>query len=265
MAAVGAIITAGCGGSADSSSEDASGGGGLKGETIAVAFDVDGPPFAYVEGGSEPVGFDVDIIEEVAQRSGFELKKISLPFDGVLPALQAKQVEIAAAAISITDEREQVVLFSTPYYQTGITLATTPANTEIQTIDDLKGRSVAVRTGSSNSLYVEALAFADDIEIHRYNSTNDQLQAVLSGVDDAAVNDGSILDYYIAQKGKGKLEVRGPLLNTDNYGYAVSKDRKDLKKAIDDALIAMASDGTYAKIYQKYFAKEPAALPGDIG
>lgn len=260
MVVTGSILLAACGGSGGSS--DAA--DGLKGQTIAVAFDADAPPFAFVDNG-KPAGFDVDLITEVSKRAGFKLKTSSLPFDGILPALQAKQVQIGAASISITAAREKVVSFSTPYFQTGIALATTPDNTEVKTIEDLKGRSVAVRTGSSNSLYVEALPFAKKIDIHRYNNTNDQVQAVLGGIDDAAVNDGVIFDYYIATKGKGKLEVRPPLLNTDNYGYAVPKNRPDLKKAIDEALIAMAADGTYTKIYQEYFAKDPDKLPGDIG
>lgn len=237
MALAGSILVTACGGSSDSLA-----GEGLEGKTITVAFDADSPPFAYVEDG-KPAGFDVDVMDEVAKRSGFTLQKSSLPFDGILPSLQANQAQIGAAAISITDEREKVLQFSTPYYQTGIALATKPDNTEVKSVEDLKGRSVAVRTGSSNSLYVEALPFADEIEIHRYNNTNDQLQAVQSGVDDAAVSDGVIFDYYIAQTGKGKLEVRPPLLNTDNYGYAVSKDRDDIKQAIDDALLAWRPTG----------------------
>lgn len=260
IAVAGSILLAACGGSG--SSGDAA--DGLEGQTIAVAFDADSPPFAFVNKG-KPAGFDVDLITEVAKRAGFKVKSSSLPFDGILPALQAKQALIGAASISITPAREKVVAFSTPYFQTGITLATKPDNTTVRTIEDLKGRSVAVRTGSSNSLFVEGLPFAKKIEIHRYNNTNDQVQAVLGGIDDAAVNDGVIFDYYIATKGKGKLEVRPPLLNTDNYGYAVPKNRPDLKKAIDDALIEMAADGTYAKIYNEYFAKDPEKLPGDIG
>lgn len=259
-ATVAAALLAGCGGSSEGSGRS---GDTVEGQTISVAFDADSPPFAFVEGG-EPAGFDVDVMDEVAERAGFTLNKTSLPFDGILPALQARQAQIGAAAISIRADREEVVSFSIPYFQTGIALATTPDNTEVRTAEDLKGRSVAVRTGSSNSLYVEGLPYADEIDIHRYNNTNDQLQAVLSGVDDAAVSDGVIFDYYIATTGQGELEVRPPLLTTDNYGYAVAEDRPELKEAIDEALLAMAEDGTYAEIYSKYFAKEPNNLPGEI-
>lgn len=257
LAAASAIALTACGGSTPSDE-------GLQGQTVVVAFDSDSPPFTAMENGTLS-GFDVDVMDEVAKRSGFTLEKRPLPFDGVLPSLLAGQAQIGAASMSITEQRQKVVDFSTPYFQTGIVLATRP-DSPVQSVEDLRGRSVAVRTGSNNSLYMEQLPFADEIEIHRYNTTNEQLTAVLSGVDDAVANDGSILDFYITKQGAGKLEVRGPLLTTDNYGYAVPKDRTDIKEAIDTALMAMVEDGTYAAIYRKYFGKDPdtAALPGNL-
>jgi glutamine transport system substrate-binding protein len=259
LVAASALALTGCGSSPSERSAE-----GLKGQTIAVAFDSDGPPFVISDNGTLS-GFDVDIMDEIAKRSGFTLERKPLPFDGVLPALLAGQAQIGAAAISITDKRKEVVDFSTPYFRTGIVLATRP-DSLVQTVEDLKGRSVAVRTGSNNSQYIEQLPFASEIEIHRYNTTNEQLTAVLSGVDDAVANDGSILDFYIAKQGQGKLEVRGPLLTEDDYGYAVPKDRPDVREAIDTSLLAMVADGTYSKIYQKYFGKEPEAssLPGKL-
>ncbi|MFI9630630.1 substrate-binding periplasmic protein [Streptomyces sp. NPDC052042] len=236
----------------------------LSGTTLKVAFDVDGPPFAYVKGGSTPQGFDVDVIEEVARRTGFTVEKTALPFDGILPALQAGQVQIAAAAISITEERAKSVRFSTPYFQTGLTLAVKPSTTGIEKMEDAQGKKLAVRTGASSSLYVESLDYADKITLHRYNSTNDVLQAVISGVDDVLVNDRSILDHYVAQRGKGQITVVGPLLTKDNYGYAVPRNRPDIQEALDSAIRAMAEDGTYTKIYEKYFGKTPDVLPGNI-
>jgi glutamine transport system substrate-binding protein len=259
LVAASALTLTGCGSSPSERSAE-----GLKGQTIAVAFDSDSPPFTAVENRTLS-GFDVDIMDEVAKRSGFTLERKPLPFDGVLPALLAGQAQIGAASISITDKRREVVNFSTPYFRTGIVLATRP-DSPVQGVEDLKGRSVAVKTGSNNSLYMEQLPFAAEIEIHRYNTTNEQLTAVLSGIDDAAANDGSILDFYIAKQGEGKLEVRGPLLTEDNYGYAVPKDRPEVKEAIDTSLLSMVEDGTYSKIYQKYFGKEPEAssLPGKL-
>jgi glutamine transport system substrate-binding protein len=258
LAAVSTIALAGCG-SSDTSSKD-----GLVGQTIAVAFDSDSPPFIASANGTLS-GFDVDVMEEVAKRSGYTVEQKPLPFDGVLPSLLAGQAQVGAASISITDERKKVVDFSTPYFQTGIVLASRP-DSAVQRVEDLKGRSVATRTGSNNTMYMEQLPFASEIQIHQYNTTNEQITAVLSGVDDALANDGSILDYYIAKEGQGKLEVRGPLLTHDNYGYAVRKDRPEIKEAIDKSLLAMVADGTYAAIYRKYFGKDPesAALPGNL-
>lgn len=259
LVAASALALAGCGSSPSERSAE-----GLRGQTIAVAYDADSPPFITVEGRTLS-GFDVDVIDEVSKRSGFTLEQKPLPFDGVLPAILAGQAQIGAASMSITDKRREVVDFSTPYFRTGIVLATKP-DSPVQSVEDLKGRSVAVKTGSNNSLYMEQLPFASEIQIHRYNTTNEQLTAVLSGIDDAVANDGAILDFFIAKQGAGKLEVRGPLLTKDNYGYAVPKDRPDVKEAVDTSLLAMVEDGTYSKIYQKYFGKEPEAssLPGNL-
>ena len=263
LAAALAVGLSACGATAtpspDKNSEE-----GLSGQEIAVAFDVNGPPFAYVESGDKVAGFDVDLLDEIAKRNNFTLKKSAMPFDGILAALQANQSTVGSGGMTITDERKKVVLFSTPYFQTGMALATKPDASLIETVEDLKGKSVAVRTGSTHALYLESLPFADEIKIHTYDSTNDQFQAVISGIDDAGMNDKAFIDFYIAQRGGNQLEVVGELLTKDNYGFPILMDRSDVKTTIDETLIEMANDGTYARMYEKYFGVEPDLLPGDI-
>lgn len=271
LALVAVLATIGCGSNDSSSSTSASGGGsstaasqdGLGGRTVKVAFDVDDPPFSYDDDG-QPTGFDVDVINAIAEDQNFKIDGKSMTFDAIIPALQAGQVDVAEAAITIKPEREKIIDFSIPYFQTGLSLVTTPENKAIAKAEDLKGRSLAVRNGSSTAMWAEALPFHDQVDIKRFVNNNDQLQAVMSGVTDAGVNDRAILQYFISQRGEGKLVLSSGLLSTENYGIAVAKGNEDILKAINEGLANITADGTYTQIYEKWLGEKPLALPGEI-
>ncbi|MEJ5228363.1 MAG: transporter substrate-binding domain-containing protein, partial [Pseudothermotoga sp.] len=84
-------------------------------KTVTVGTSADFPPFEYMENG-QFVGFDMDLMREIAKLAGFELKFVDMSFDSLIPALRAGQVDVVAAAMTITDERKQVVDFSQPYW-----------------------------------------------------------------------------------------------------------------------------------------------------
>jgi glutamine transport system substrate-binding protein len=255
------LVLSGCGNSDSSDKPASAGSAGSGSQTVKVVYDIDAPPFSQSKA-DKPVGFCVDVMREVAKRENLKLEESLMPWDGIIPALKAHQVDIIGAATTITEERKQSITFSMPYLATGLAMVTTPAKDNVTGPESLSGKKVAVRTGSSGALAVQELSNAKKIKIQTYANTNDLLQAVESGIADVTVQDEGIMQYYIQQRGGDKLQVSGPLLTHENYGFPVANDA--LLKKVNDGLTKMTADGTFAKLYEKWFGKTPEKQPGDI-
>ena len=199
----------------------------------------------------------------IAEEANFEIEYRPMDFNGIIPALQANQVDMSIAAMTIKPEREEVIDFSIPYFRTGLVLAVKPDNNTIVNPEDLKGHTIAVKIGTSGEAYIRELPYADEIKIDTYDSNNDAYMAVINGNADATINDDSTLKYYIASQ-PGNLKIVGELLTGDDYGIAVPSGQTETLKAVNDALLKLAKDGTYDEIYEKWFGVKPDLRPGEF-
>src|SRR5690625_4843581 len=124
-------------------------------DSYVVVSDTSFVPFAFEEGG-EFVGFDMDMINTIADRVGFEIEQETTNFDGIIPGLQTGSFEIAIAGIGITEERAEIIDYTSPYYMSGLRIAVPIDDEEIQGVEDLEGATIATRLGSTSAAYIEA-------------------------------------------------------------------------------------------------------------
>ena len=120
-----------------SSGDGGTTGEGLGGKKLVVAHDVNFPPFEFLKDDTY-TGFDLDLMNEISKVANFEIEYRPMDFNGIIPALQANQVDMSIAAMTIKPEREEVIDFSTAYFRTGLVLAVTPDNNDIVNPEDLK-------------------------------------------------------------------------------------------------------------------------------
>ena len=236
------------------------GDGGAEGElqdSYVVVSDTSFVPFAFEEGG-EFVGFDMDMINTIADRVGFEIELETTNFDGIIPGLQTGSFEIAIAGIGITEERAEIIDYTSPYYMSGLRIAVPIDDTEIESVEDLEGRTIATRLGSTSAAYIE-----ENIEGATANTYEQLDQAYLSvegGGSEAILYDAPNVEYYVATAGEGSLKVTGDLFEAENYGIAVTQGHPELVEAMNEAIAEIIDDGTYAEIYAEWFGEEPAWL-----
>ncbi|WP_394214650.1 transporter substrate-binding domain-containing protein [Brachybacterium vulturis] len=241
---------AACGGSAEESS------GGLQ-DTYVVATDTSFVPFEFKEDG-EYVGFDIDIVNEIADRSGFEIELETTNFDGIIPGLQTGTFDIAIAGITITEDRAEVVDFTSPYYKSGLRIGVPADDTSITGVEDLEGLTIATRLGSTSADYIENNI--DGATPNTYEQLDQAYLSVEGGGSDAVLYDAPNVEYYIKTTGGDSLKIVGELLEAQDYGLAVSQGNEDLLTAMNEALAEMIEDGTYSEIYQEWFGSEPEWL-----
>ena len=239
------------GDAAPDAGEDTAGGGIA--ESYTVATDSSFVPFEFEQDG-EHVGFDIDIVNAIADEVGFEIDLEVTNFDGIIPGLQTGTFDIAIAGITITDERKEAVDFTSPYYKSGIRVGVPVDNTDITSIDDLEGKTVASRLGSAPLDYInENVPSAEALP---FEQLDQMYLAVEGGTADALLYDAPNVEYYISTTGEGKLKAVGDLLEAQDYGLAVSKGNDELVTAMNDALAKIIEDGTYAEIYDEWFGGE---------
>jgi glutamine transport system substrate-binding protein len=226
-----------------------------KGEKIyKVGVDTTYPPFEFKDG-NDYKGIDIDLINAIAKNQGFKIELSPMDFGGIIPAMQANQLDVAIAGMSITDERKKIVDFSDPYFDAGLIVVVKNDNTTIKSADDLKGKTVAVKKGTSGAKFAEDNAAKLGYKVVQFNDSPAMFQEVSNGNADALLEDYPVISYAIAQKDLG-LKTVGDRLNGDQYGIALLKGQNtDLLKKIDAGLAELKKDGTYDKIIKTYLGK----------
>ena len=226
--------------------------GSAQAETLNVATDPSFVPFEMMDQESgEMVGFDMDIIAELAERAGFEYELRTMDFNGIIPAVQTGNVDIAIAGITITDERAEIVDFSDPYYDSGLKILVNADEEGVSEIDDLSGMRIGTKIGSTSYDFLQE-NLGEDAEITPYPGTSDMYMALLGGSVDAAFYDAPNVGYFSQTRGEGKVKVVGPLYEGQQYGIVFVKG-SEWVEPVNEAMAAMKEDGTYDEIHAKWF------------
>nr|WP_154889833.1 transporter substrate-binding domain-containing protein [Paenibacillus xylanexedens] len=251
MASVLALALSACGtakSGEDSSAQSASGSAVTK---YTFGTDATYPPFEFQKDGKY-VGIDIDLMNAIAAEEGFEVEIKPMDFKGIIPAITANQLDGAIAGISITDERKKVADFSEPYYQAGLSLIVNEDNNDIKSPQDLKGKTIAIKKGTSGANLADEYAKTYGATVKYFDDSPSMYQEVANKNADATLEDFPVVSYKIAVDPNSKLKIVGDRLNGDFYGIAVAKGDAELQKKINDGLKKLQANGEYDKIVEKY-------------
>ena len=262
--AAGGLLLTGCGGD-DEPTTEAGGDTGtgapaadlglIQDGTLTVCSDIPYPPFE-VEDPASPSGysgFDMDIMQAIADGLGLELAVQDVGFDPLASGtvLAAGQCDIGASAMTITEERKAALDFSDPYYDSLQSLLV-PPDSDIAAIGDLAGKTVGVQTGTTGQSY--ATENAPDAEIVDFPSDAELWPALQAGNIDAILQDLPVNIEHAKTEG---YQVVEEYPTDEQYGFAFAKGEKTaLLEAVNEQLQTMRDDGSYQEIYDKYFATD---------
>ncbi len=222
MLAVGGV--AGCA-KKDTGGETESGIALVKAGALTTCTHLPYAPFQSKDDTGKVVGFDVDIVELVAKKLGVTQEIIDTPFEGIKSGadLNAGKCDIAAAGMTITDERKQVLDFSDPYFDATQALAVLTGK-EVKTLEELAGKRVGVQGATTGEDYIKAQVAEKslNIEVVSYKDLAAQQQALATGQIEAAVNDLPVWNEYI-KTNPGKVVVATGFDTGEQYGLAIKK------------------------------------------
>jgi len=219
---------------------------------LKVGSDIPFPPFEDFDG-DNVVGFDADLVNEMADRLGLTVEWVDTDFDTIFTQLATGQFDLVASATTITPERAQQVNFTDPYYnaQQALTVNTdlTPG---IRSTDDLgDGNSVAVQTGTTGADWASENLAPNGVDVVEFPGAPDTYNALEAGqVDGVIFDEPSAVEESANRAG---LEVVEVISTNELYGFGVDPERTDLLAALNGAFAAMVGDGTYQGIYDGWF------------
>ncbi|MGP7816459.1 basic amino acid ABC transporter substrate-binding protein [Niallia sp. 01092] len=245
-----ALILSACG-TSKNGSEDANGGTDSK-KTLRVVTEATYAPFEYMDKG-EIVGFDADLIKAAAKEAGYKYEFVHVGFEPMFVEVKDNTADIGAAAITMTNERKQTYDFSVPYFLSTLKILV-PEGSNIKSAKDLTNKVVAVQNGTTGQAAVEKLLGKNNKKIKKYENNNLAIMDLLNGGANAVVADNTVVDEYVKNNSDKKLTViedKGNFVS-EYYGLMFPKGSK-LKADFDKAINTLYENGTYAKIYTKWF------------
>jgi polar amino acid transport system substrate-binding protein len=219
--------------------------------TVRVATDATFPPFELVDEQSKQLtGFDVELMNGIAEKAGFKLEWTNLPFDPMLAGLSECQYDVAIAAITITDERKQSMLFSDPYINAGQIVVVRKGETRIKSKDDLSGLTVGAQLGTTGAIEAQKIP---NVNFKPYDTYDLAFLDLANGQIDAVIADYPTALGFIG-KNPEKLTTVGEVFTEESYGIAICKNRADLVDKINAALKALKDEGFVKQLEQKWLA-----------
>ncbi|MBQ4157995.1 MAG: basic amino acid ABC transporter substrate-binding protein [Clostridia bacterium] len=218
---------------------------------VVVGTNAEFAPFEYFNEAGEIDGFDADLIEMIMTALGYEFEIISIDFDALLPALESGRIDLAIAAMTITEERLENALFSAPYFNASQKIIV-KADSEVSTFSELNGKKIGVQMGTTGDLYVtENLA---DATVERYNKALDAVIDLVAGRLDAVVTDAEPAKVYAAPY--AELKILDENVSEEMYGIAAALGNEELIAAVDSALATIMEGGYYDALYEMWFGEE---------
>jgi polar amino acid transport system substrate-binding protein len=263
-----ALVVTGCGGGGSSTSEttateeSAEGGGATEegggeeeaggGETLTVGSDIPYPPFEQKSKTGGYTGFDVELMEAIGKEIGREPEFIDSSFETIFRDVAQGKFEAVMSAATITPEREKVVAFSLPYYLSEQAILVKEGS-PIKGLADLKGKIVAAQQGTTGLELGKEKAEA--AELRPFPEGPDADNALKAGTVEAVIIDAPVAKQQAEEL--GGIEIVEKVPTDETYGIALAKDNTELVEQINEGLKKTIEDGSYAKVYEKWFKEAP--------
>ena len=214
------------------------------------------PPFFEKQADGKWTGFEVDLANKVCAEMKAQCKIVEVAWDGLIPALKSKKIDVIFSSMSITPERSKVIAFSVPYYFTEAEFVAPKTFKGETTPAALKGKILGVQSSTTHADFAKKY-YAKTTKVKYYN-TQDELNAdMIAGRVDIMLLDALPATDFMATKDASTLEGKGyapkdPLFGP-GVGAGMRKDDKDLKQKMDAAIKQLYANGQFDALQKKYF------------
>lgn len=221
-------------------------------KTYQIGTDVTYPPFEFANKDNQYVGIDIDILKAIAKAENFKVEIKPVGFNAAVQSLQSGQLDGIMAGMAITAERKVKFDFSKPYYKTGFVMAVAK-NSSITSLDQLRGKRVALKTGTAAAEYALSLKDKYGFSPVTFDDSDNMYNDVVNGNSVACFEDDPVMQYAI--KTGTKLKIVTKPARGGYYGFAVAKGKNQaLLEKFNAGLAKIKQNGEYDKIKARYLS-----------
>jgi polar amino acid transport system substrate-binding protein len=218
-------------------------------QKVTIATDATWAPFEVVdETTKQIVGFDIDLMNAIAEKANLDVTYTNVGFDPLLAGMAQCQYDAAISSISITDERKKSMLFSDPYFQVGQVVVVANGTTTISGKDALSGKKIGSQISTTGAIEAGKIAGAT---VKTYDDITLAFQDLINGQIDAVITDNALAVQYI-KSNAGKVKIVGDSFTGEDIGIAICKNKTDLQAKINAALATLKSEGLLEKLSTKW-------------
>ncbi|MFP4363720.1 MAG: basic amino acid ABC transporter substrate-binding protein [Spirochaetia bacterium] len=220
-------------------------------DTIIVASDATWPPMEFINEDQELVGFDIELMNAIADAAEFELEIQNTAWDGIFAGLGNNQYDAIISSVTITEERDETMDFSIPYLNAGQVLIVRQDTSGVDSLEDMEGRTVGAQIGTTGAIVVGE---TDGIELRTYDELGLAIQDLASDRIDGVVADTPIAADYVLQNDtySDTLQIVGEPFTEEYYGIAVKEGNSEVLDEINRGLRIVIEDGTLDELIDKW-------------
>lgn len=249
-----AVFAGGCG---SNSSSDT-----VKKDTLVVGTNATFMPFEFKSDATNDYdGFDIDLVKALGKHMNKSVEMKNIAFDALIPALKTKDIDLAASGMTITKARTEAVNFSAPYAQSALAIVFKEGS-NIQSVEDLVGKTISVQMGSTGADEADKVAGAS---VKKFDHASDALLDLYNDGVQATIVDMAVAQFYKTQHPDAHIAyITYPSKDVGYLGLAIAKDNTALKNEVNTALKEMKENGELDQIYQKWFGENAPELPETV-
>lgn len=216
------------------------------------------PPFSTLNAAGEWVGWEIDIIDAICTAAELDCEIVSVAWDGIIPSLTSKQIDVIMASMSITEERLKTIDFSEPYYNIATVVVADKSMNIKATPASLAGKILGVQASTIHQSYAQK--YFPDTEIRIYQTQDEANQDLFSGRIDATQADSLVMSEFVSGDSGACCEVKGnvaddPAILGLGAGAGIRKGETELKDALNKGIAKVLADGTHEKITIEHFGE----------
>jgi len=222
-------------------------------KTIVVGCDANLKPFEFKGENGKYVGFDIEVWEAIAAELKLDYTLKPMSFEELIPALEKGAIDVALAGLTINADREKVIDFSYPYFDSGLSVMVHSDRDDIYGIGALTDKIIATKKDTTSAEFAQNI---QQKKVILFPDIEQAYQEVAAGRADAVIYDSPALLYYINTEGRGKLKSVGGRYEKQAYGIAFPQG-SPLRERVNIALLKLIENGRYDIISRKWFGTMP--------
>lgn len=217
---------------------------------LTVGANIGNVPWEFQDQNGKNVGFEIDLVNEIAKQMGKSVEIINIPFNGLFSAVQSGRINMAVSSITITDKRLESISFAQPYYDSDQSLTVMTAS-GFTSLNDMKGKVIGVDTGSTGDMWVTSNKEKYKLgEARSFEGLSSAMLDLAAGRIDGYISDIPALQYYV--KDKPELKVIERITTGEKYSMMFKKG-DPLANEVNDVISKLKQDGYIAKLHETWF------------